>query len=80
MKTRKKLYRYDREYIHDYNSEVVGYNIELLEFGVTSETRAGFWIIPLKPYTYGKRRFVLKSTGYGKRYAYETKQEAFDSF
>lgn len=67
----KYLYRYVRDYWED------GCSLELAEFKVLSETSKGFWIS-----VQNKRgkRFVLKNKPAGKRFAYETKEEAIENF
>ena len=66
-----KHYRYERKYpIFGPDKE----EIELLEFKSVRETTYGYWLkIP-----YSKDKFVLKVSN--KRYAYPTKEEAFNSF
>jgi len=52
-------------------------SIELIEFETVKETTYGYWI-RLKDSPYSKQKFVLKQSK--KRYAYPTKDEAFNSF
>lgn len=64
-----KLYRYDR----DFSNVEYGEPIRLREFEVIKSTECGHWINVL-----GDKKFVLK--GLGKRFAYETKYDALNSF
>ena len=65
-----KHYRYDREYPFLDGDK----SIKLTEFETLRETDCGYWIQS----KHDKKRFVLKDSY--KRYAYPTKEEAFNSF
>jgi len=73
-------YRYQRKY--GYEDEETGEvkSIELIEFVAVRETPGGYWIKEKKYVDYGfmKEKFVLKDSN--KRFAYPTKEEAFESF
>lgn len=65
-------YRYEREYpLWDDK-----YSIKLQVFHVVKETKHGYWISQ-KGHSYWKK-FVLKTST--KRYAYPSKEEAFNNF
>ena len=66
-------YRYTRDYnVFDFKNP---YEIKLIEFVTKRETKKGYWISEI-----GSRleKFVLKESR--KRYAYKTKEEAFENF
>ena len=75
-------YRYERKYSLNWDSEppLTEYNIELIEYKTKKETDCGAWIVEkTKPiFDHTKAKFVLN--GHGKRFAYRTKKEAFESF
>lgn len=67
-------YRYERKYLYFGKIGDKNKAIELLEFKAVRETKHGYW---LKLNNY-KEKFVLKLSQ--KRYAYPTKEDAFNSF
>jgi hypothetical protein len=66
-------YRYEREYFY-FGNPLNDKGIILLEFKAVRETKQGYWL----KLHYKKEKFVLKDSK--KRYAYPTKEEAFNSF
>lgn len=74
----KKLYRYEREYVHYDDGQPKEYAITLKEYEVWKTTPQGYWIN--KPrYIRQKGKFVLTGTT-GKRFAYASKEDAWESF
>lgn len=74
----KILYRYEREYIHYNDGQLKEYAITLKEYEVWKTTPCGYWIN--KPlYIRQKGKFILSGTT-GRRYAYATKEDAWNSF
>jgi len=69
-------YRYVREY--PCYEELGQISIGLVEFETVRETPCGYWIKLKGASSYYKQKFVLKNST--KRYAYPTKEEAFESF
>ena len=70
-------YRYTRDY--DFLDFVSGRKISLIEFITKRETKHGYWICRKGWSNYkDAERFVLKNSK--KRYAYPTKEEAFNNF
>lgn len=69
-------YRYERGYnFFDYENDCY---IDLVEFVTVKETKCGFWIRRSDFIFARKDVFVLKDSR--KRYAYTTKEEAFNNF
>jgi len=76
-----KHYRYVREYPLNWDTEPPDQEgkIKLVEFEAIRETPSGYWIKELSAWGFAtKPRFVLKVSR--KRFAYQTKKEAFKSF
>jgi len=65
-----KHYRFERDYSLMGDTKT----IKLIEFEILRKTDCGFWIKS----KYDKERFVLSDSR--KRYAYPTKEEAFNNF
>lgn len=79
MKETKTLYRYDREYAHFDDGQLQAYKITLKEYEVYKTTPQGYRINKLHGVNGAKRdKFIL--SGDGKRFAYETKELAWNSF
>lgn len=62
-----------------------GIHLHLMKFKKISETKCGAWFqrVHINPFLgeeilIGKKRFIL--SGYGKRYCYETKEKALESY
>lgn len=67
-------YRYERGYSCFGEKK----SIDLIEFYTIKETEYGFWIKPKRWIDLEEKIFVLKVSK--KRYAYQTKEEAYSSF
>jgi len=63
-------YRYERRYSLDQTVK----SIELIKYEAIRETNGGYWL----KQQYSADKFVLKVSN--RRFAYPTKEEAFDSF
>lgn len=79
MKETTTLYRYEREYINSDDGQLQSHKITLKEYEVWRTTPSGYWIN--KPrYKSQKGKFILSCKGEGKRFAYATKEQAYNSF
>jgi len=75
----KILYRYDREYANFDDGQLQAYKITLKEYEVYKTTPHGYRINKLRGVNGAKRdKFIL--SGDGRRFAYETKELAWNSF
>lgn len=73
------LYRYDREYAHFTDGQLQAYKITMKEYEVWKTTPQGYRINKLHGVNGAKKdKFIL--SGDGKRFAYETKELAWNSF
>lgn len=72
----KKLYRYEREYIHFGDGQLQAYKITLKEYEVQKTTPCGHWIT-FNIFSH-KTKFVL--SGQGRRFAHINMEFAWESF
>lgn len=78
MKDTIILYRYERDYVNDEDGLLLEYRISLREYEVWKTTPCGYWIY--KPYHKSQKgKFILSGTN-GRRFAYDTKRAAWESF
>lgn len=75
METPKYLYRYERGFISWMETIITCITVNLCKYSVISVTPKGFWID-----YYGTAKFVLGPDNAKKRFAYLTKEEAWNNF